>query len=407
MLINVVQGKGLTAISSGPAPKQRGTRGYTKKLLTRIRAAHLAGKRSVEKRHIALFLNSYDAHHTAVVRAVKQFPKNKRPDAATIKAIAQKLDPWKGTPEPVAVSFRKKKSNPKKRRITMNFGIENCALQYLILMVLQQTADLHPYKYATKGGTHAATKQVAKAMIDGNLNAVELDIKDYYPSVVGEKVPELLPLPKKVTQHTAICRHLNLTIGNLDDLFGTASIFTQDLLAEARHGIPQGSAASNLIAEILLSHTLNHTLNQSPTPGRVFSYADNILIMGQNEDDVKSTQLALESALKAHPAGPLVPTVKTFKAGDPIDFLGHRLTYKSGKVMIEPAVWKAAEFEHHVKSKLADITDKTASVKMRVAKAKGLRRYVCGWASAFKCCDDIASTKAFWLAKIAGAEAAV
>jgi hypothetical protein len=400
MLISVVQNKGSTAGNSVAPTKQSSTRGHTKKLLTRIRAAHLAGKGSREKRHIALFLNSYEARHTAVVRAAKKFRKSKRPDAATIKAIAQKIDPWKGTQEPVAVSFKKKKSNPEKRRITMNFGIENCAFQYLILMVLEKTADLHPHQYATKGGVHPAIMQVAKAMSDGNLHAVELDIKDCYPSFVEEAIPDLLPLPKKVTEHTAICRHLNLTIGNLDDLFGTASIFTQDLLAQARRGIPQGSAASNLIAEILLAKVVN----QSPIAGRVFSYADNILILGQNEDDVKSTQLALESALKAHPAGPLVPNAKTFKSGDPIDFLGHRLTYKSGKVLIEPSPANLKTFEKTLTSGLSAILQKTTPIAVRRAKIKRLRTFIRSWVAAFKSCDGIKSMKEHWLSKLAAAE---
>jgi hypothetical protein len=403
MLINAGQDMGTAGNSVSPT-KQSKTRGHTKKLLTRIGAAHSSGKKALEKRHVALFLNSYEAHHTAVVRAVKQFPKSKRPDAATIKAIAQKLDPWKGTQEPVAVSYKKKKSNPDERRITMNFGIENSALQYLILMVLEKTADLHPRQYATKGGVHSVIKQVAKAMSDGYLHAVELDIEDCYSSFVGEKVPDLLPLPKKVTLRTALCCHLNLTIGNLDDLFGTASILTQDLLAEARHGIPQGSAASNLIAEILLSNTFE---NQSPTAGRVFSYADNIMIMGHNEGDVKSTQLALESALKAHPAGPLVPKAKHFKSGDSIDFLGHRLTCKCGKVLIEPSPANRNEFKKKLIGGLSAVLQKTTPVAVRRARIKRLRTFVLTWVAAFKTCDGIQLVKKHWLSKLAAAEKAL
>jgi hypothetical protein len=404
MSINVVQDKEVVPVKGvHPTGKCSGSaRAYTKKMLKRIHAAHLEGNTRLRRHLIELFLNSFEARLTAVSWAAKRFPKGERPDGATIRAIAQKLDPWKGTTEAVAVSF-KKKPNSDKRRTVMSFGIENRALQYLILMVLEQTADLHPHQYATRGGVHAAIMQVAKALIDGYIYAVELDIKDCYPSFQGDKVPDLLPLPKEVTKHIAICRYLNLVPDNLTDLYGTIegtpSIFTTDLLGKARHGIPQGSAASNLIADILLAKVLN----QSPEGGREFSYADNVLLMSKTEAGMESMKLALESALTAHPAGPLVPSAKDFKAGDPIEFLGHRLTLKNGKVKIEPAVWKAAEFEDHVKSELSKITDKAAPVKKRLAKAKALRRYVRGFASAFKCCDDIASTKAFWLAKIAHA----
>jgi Reverse transcriptase (RNA-dependent DNA polymerase) len=377
------------------------TRGYTKKLLGRIRAAHLGGKQRARRHLTELFLNSYEAHLTAVSWAAKQFPKSKRPGAETIKAMAIKIDPWRGTDEPVAVSYKKKKSNPDKRRTVMSFGIENRALQYLILMVLEKTADLHPHQYATRGGVHAAIKQVTAALSDGYTHVVEIDIKDCYASFAGEKIADLLPLPKKVTQHIAICRHLNLVPGNLDDLFGTASIFTTDMLAEVRQGIPQGSAASNLIAEILLCNLVE---NQCPDVGRVFSYADNILLMAKDEAGVKSMTLALRKALKSHPAGPLVPTAKQFKPGDPVDFLGHRLTIKGHLVRVDPSPWRTHEFKQRLKSGLALIREKAAPINVRFAKVKELKTYVRQWTSAFKCCHEIGSRKEFWLAKIAEAE---
>jgi hypothetical protein len=106
--------------------------------------------------------------------------------------------------------------------------------------------------------------------------------------------------------------------------------------------------------------------------------------MGQNEDDVKPTQLALESALKAHPAGPLVPNERKFSPGDPIDFLGHRLTYKFGKVLIEPSPAKLNEFEKKLTSGLSAVLCKTTPTAVRRAKVKRLRTFVVQWVAAFK-----------------------
>jgi hypothetical protein len=47
----------------------------------------------------------------------------------------------------------------------MAFGIKNKALQYLVLQLLEQVADVAPYQYSVKGGgTPAAIKHVVKAM---------------------------------------------------------------------------------------------------------------------------------------------------------------------------------------------------------------------------------------------------
>jgi hypothetical protein len=73
----------------------------------------------------------------AVRRAYKQMPPHLRPDQADLPAIAQRIDPWKGTNEAVHVYRKLKSSKPGHYRLIMNFGIENRALQYLVLSLLE------------------------------------------------------------------------------------------------------------------------------------------------------------------------------------------------------------------------------------------------------------------------------
>ena len=54
--------------------------------------------------------------------------------------------------------------------------------------VLIAVLELHPNQYATRGGVHAAIKHTKQALIDGYVWAVELDIKDCYPSFDEEKL---------------------------------------------------------------------------------------------------------------------------------------------------------------------------------------------------------------------------
>ena len=63
-----------------------------------------------------------------------------------------------------------------------------------------------------------------------------------------------------------------------------------------------------------------------PTLGVIIAYADNVLLLARSEGDVVSMTETLGAALEAHPVGRLRPSLTTFKAGQPIEFLGHVLS---------------------------------------------------------------------------------
>ncbi len=398
------------------------TRGHAR-TLNRIRAANLAGKRNKVKYLGGVYLNSYSAKLAAAELALRAMKPHRRPPKALVPSIASALDAWTGATEEVRVNFVPKGSDPDNRRIVMDFGPENRARQYLVLRLLRAIADLHPHQFANRGrGTHAAIKHVAEAMKDGFAWAVEIDIENCFPSFDGDKVADLLPLPKEVTERVLLARHLNLVPGNLLDLlgcepggvhqgipygvphtphFGPAGglgILGAQILAEARQGIPQGSAASPLLAEMLLASALR----QLPTGGEVFAYLDNFLVMAKSEQNAVSMTIALGSALKAHPAGPLRPKIKgRFRPGEPIEFLGHRLTAHHGTVTIEPSPLNQQKFEVTMKVGLARIKGNPFSPAVRARKIRELRKYVCSWASAFKLWPQAVIHQEQWLAKIA------
>jgi hypothetical protein len=304
----------------------------------------------------------------------------------------------------------------------MDFGPENRALQHLVLRLLRAIADLHPHQFGTgNGGMHAAITHVAQAMKDGHLWAVEIDIENCFPSFDEGKVADLLPFPKEVTEQVLLARNLNLVPGNLLDLlggepggvddvpygsshapqFGPAcglGILGAKVLAEARQGIPQGSAASPLLAETLLALPLK----QLPSMGQVFAYVDNFLIMAKSEDDAVSMAKALGCALQAHSAGPLRPKIRgLFRPGEPIDPLGHRLIVHHGSVKIEPSPANLKKLAYEMSRGLSSIKSPALSPAARARKVRALTRKVDGWASAFKLCHDIQLHKKHWLAKIA------
>src|SRR5262249_30646155 len=138
------------------------------------------------------------------------------------------------------------------------------------------------------------------------------------------------------------------------DCFGPADGHEQSmklttaLAAAARRGIPQGSAVSPIVAEIVLALSLNSV----PTLGTVFAYADNILLLAASKSNAVAMKKALWSALEGHPVRRLQPKAKFFAVGEPIDFLGHRLASANGKVHIAPTPHNQQKFETYVMNRL-------------------------------------------------------
>jgi hypothetical protein len=142
----------------------------------------------------------------------------------------------------------------------MDFGPENRALQSLVREVLGTIASLHPRQFGTgNGGTHAAIQHIAQAMKDGFVWAFEIDIENCFPSFDGNKVADLLPLPKEVTGRVVLSRHLNLVPGNLLDLFGGVS-------GGVDQGVPQGVPhAPTSVLQVVLAFLVPRSLQR---PGR-------------------------------------------------------------------------------------------------------------------------------------------
>jgi hypothetical protein len=332
-----------------------------------------------------------------------------RPDKSELDAIAARIDPWKGSNEDVFVVNIPKEDNPNEFRQTMAFGIENRALQYLVLLVLRELVELHPSQYQTNPygprGTHPAIERVKKALSEGYVWAIEYDITDCYPSFNGKELWKFLPLPKKVIEAVLLCEHLNLKGGyslshssdsvscEKDDEAGADLL--NNHLVKARRGISQGSAASPFIAEAVLSTTLY----QIPKIGVVVAYADNILLLAKSKGDVVSMSKCLGSALEAHPVGPLYSKMKCFDPGQPIEFLGHKLTAKNGLVQIEPDDDNLEKFTNRVASELAYLNKTPLPSSTRKKRIERLEAAISSSAGAFKLCDNVKALRAQWLAQ--------
>src|SRR5262249_32022931 len=145
--------------------------------------------------------------------------------------------------------------------------------------------------------------------------------------------------------------------------------------SDARRGIPQGSAASPLIAEAMIAIALK----QVPVLGEIIAYADNVLLLAKSESDVASMTKALRVVLEAHPVGRLRPRKTIFKAGQPIEFLGHTLLLTNGVVRIEPSEENMQEFLNRVSSDLECLQKGTQSHSARREMLGDLEGYIQSW----------------------------
>jgi Reverse transcriptase (RNA-dependent DNA polymerase) len=386
---------------------------HAAKLLTRIRIAKELGQVKKLRYWTGVYFNSFDARLAAVQRANRRRKLKNRLDTATVLKVAAGLDARQGTDEPVLVHRKRKTSNPDSFRTYMAFGIENKALQYLVLRLLEQVAVIPPYQYSVMGGgTHAAIKHAVKAMSTGPVWAVEVDVVDCYPSFEGKKLKDQLLIPKEVTENVLISEHLNLKGGNLAGItklgpFGPAgdpkaSMTLEGMLAAARQGIPQGSAVSPFIAETMLAIALREV----PKLGDIVAYGDNCLLLAKEESDMVTMIEALESALEAHPVGLLTPKRRLFKLGAPVEFLGHRLIPHGSKIRVEPSQKCQNEFERSIRRQVAHLKyEKKLSAAERLRARRKAEQYVQGWAANFCLCDGIGQCEAYWLMRVANASA--
>ena len=124
--------------------------------------------------------------------------------------------------------------------------------------------------------------------------------------------------------------------------------------------------------------------------GVVVAYIDNIHLLAKTEDDAASMSNVLGSALKTHPAGPFQPKIKQFKGGEPIDFLGHKLTRKNGVIRIEPSDDNHQNFKEQVASECAYLQKASLGPHKRQKKSStvGSGTYR-SWTAHFRLCDGI------------------
>ena len=248
---------------------------------------------------------------------------------------------------------------------------------------------LHQDRYAVRGGRDAAIKAAIEALDEGSNWAVTADVKDFYPNVNGKKLATLLPLPGEVIRMVIISRFLGLYPGHRP-----LGVTTASFMAQARQGIPQGSAVSSLVAEVVLAPIFTAL----PEGAHVINYADNFLILAPNEDGACSTISALRCACKSLPAGPFrLVAQEPRPSTEWFDFLGYSLRALDGNTSIRPSNWNMQRF-HHVANDFED--DLLEGMGDGDEFFKKVERFIRSWSAAFHFWPDSDFNRDKWLCQL-------
>lgn len=387
------------------------------KLLERIGTAHKSGLSKRANNLSRKYLKSHDARCLAILEASKALRKKGKPipPKKQLLELAGELDAWKGTDEIAYVNFKPKAGNENDFRPIIDFGIKNRALQFLVLPVLKSRADLLPNQFYTRGGIPAALESILEALNAGFRHVKEIDIERCFSSFDGDSLPELLHIPKGVAERVISSRHFNFVPRNSNLLFdpdiwsspGKMDIYPSWLakdIAAVQQGIPQGSHASPLVSEMLLSDLISHL----PKCGKVVNYADNFWIMGQEEKDLATMEKALRCEFMTHPVGPLKSNpIKSYSPGETILLLGHQIKSTGKAFSTGPSPQNLYKFKTKFCNRIEEIQKNekgSAQQKLKKKSQKRLIEYVKSWVAGFSFWAEAPSFREKYLGRIAKAE---
>jgi hypothetical protein len=178
------------------------------------------------------------------------------------------------------------------------------------------------------GGRVAAVQQIKEALRDpACTHFAYVDVAGFFDNVDLRGATHLLPIDGKVMENT-LC--VNSTSSNVEHGNRYMRDSVCDDVAVCRPlALPQGAASSPLIAYWLLEQAF---------PARdvehSFPYADDLLMLGESEEDVAAKVSRYESNLVGHPAGPL--QLRVLERGETMggfEFLGVMFYVEEGEDM--------------------------------------------------------------------------
>jgi len=217
------------------------------------------------------------------------------------------------------------------------------AKQTVVANLLKQCNEIPSHAYDVQGrGVHALIRDVKQRHNEGAKFIGVLDIKNFFGSLNCAAMSTILRIPRTVCEDILTIpfagRSLNSYIQEgrrSNRSIGSGTINrppTQSPIGYS--GLPQGSAASPIVATLLLGD-LGHLV---PEGVELLAYRDDLIIVARRQLEVRTAISSLEGFLRDHPAGPLELGYRsTHQISQGVSFLGHHFKSKAGKLKVIPA----------------------------------------------------------------------
>lgn len=284
----------------------------------------------------ARLLAAYKACRAIDARRRKKFYGPSRPIAFEhIWKVAERLK------DPHAPSHAIHRSKPKPRggfRRYLEFDEFGTAKHKLFVNAILPFASFHSSQFALRRGRSAACESLLKVMnrlLLPRTRFIQLDVTDFYGSISRSYLEEILPAPVAIIRSTLFLSGWNIDNRKLG--------CTMD-----RRGVPQGSAASSLVAEMVMANVLRDSAGQLADLLWLHSYSDNVGgFVLPNKDDVALIE-RLRNAFSTHPAGPFRIRLENSPVSRPSRWLGYsfiKSPRKKACAFLPTEVWQLKEME--------------------------------------------------------------
>lgn len=187
------------------------------------------------------------------------------------------------------------------------------AKQHLLVNAIKPFASFHPSQFALRRGRSAACESLLRSMNEPalcNTRFVQFDVVDFFSSISREYVEEVLPAPKNVIRNTLF-------------LEGWTVKCVGRGVTTDRRGLPQGLAASSLVAEIVMANVLRDIAGLTAELHCIHAYSDNWGGFLPHDRDAGVLVDSLKHAFETHRAGPYRITSQNGEADRSFKFLGY------------------------------------------------------------------------------------
>jgi len=388
----------------------------TNRSLQRIRQSQESGDEKQFEKRRETHLRSFDTRYVAADTAKGKLKNGKGLVPAELKELAAKLDLFQSCEEPVSCIPISKPGREKVRPV-LAYGPEHRTRQYAILGLLRATTTLDQRQYLFSGGLARAVREVIRLIEEGFIYFVELDIKDFYPSVNEKEAIKLLPVPFEVGMLNLTSCHLNIVrrtkTGNKQahhspsykdhnspGKAGAISDLSDSVTPAAWQGIPQGAASSSYVTEVLLASVISAL----PQSIGVVSYADNILLLARTEEELRKAVKACGRILNTHPAGQFQPVEQSHgHVTDGLTFLGHQFRLDNGHVEVGPSPDNLGRYQRQFDEALAKIRNDGLPYDVRHCRADKISENIQSWRSSFDISNPFRDTANYWITAVEAA----